>query len=108
MHSSQPIAPGVASARGTLMIVNAMMLVLLLSGLAYYIVQANFLAAAQYDIQNAQEHLAQLRGEHQSVSAKLASKQRPDRIAEFAQEEGMVTVSDAEYVAIQEPNVAGR
>lgn len=89
-------------------VMNAALVIAALGLLAYYVVQANMLAAFQYDIAAMEEQLIELRETHHAVSADVAGQEHSERISEFARSAGMVLASDASYVSIPESPLAGR
>lgn len=91
-----------------LILVNSSLIVAAAGLLAYYIVQANALSALSYDLGQQSRELAQLRDQQHAIGARIAEQEHPDRIAEFARSAGMVVASDAQFVSINEPPLAGR
>lgn len=108
MRTNRPLAPAAASPRTGVLVTNSILLVAALALLAYYVVQANALAAFQYDIGAYGDQIASLREVHHSLGTKIADQEHPDRIAAFARSAGMVLASDASYVSIPESPLAGR
>ena len=87
---------------------NIILLIVALAALAYYVVQANMVAAMQYDITALGDEMIEVREKHHVIGAAIADQEHPDRIAEFARSVGMVLASDALFVSIPEPPLAGR
>ena len=90
------------------LVTNILLLVAALALLAYYVVQANTLAAMQYDIVASGDDIADLREQHHSIGAKVADLEHSDAIAAYALSAGMVVASDASYVSIPDSPLAGR
>lgn len=87
---------------------NITLMIAAVSLMAYYVVQANALAAFQYDIGANESGIMELREQHHIVSAEVAELEHSDRIAGFADSAGMVLAADAAYVSIPESPVARR
>lgn len=105
---TSPASAGVASVNMTVLFLNVLLAIAALTLLAYYVVQANTLAAFQYDISAHEESIIGLREVHHAISADVAEGEHLDRIAEYARSAGMVLASDASYVSIPESPLAGR
>lgn len=95
-----PLNRPLALTNGVLMIAVAMLV-------AYYVVQANLLAALQYDVGASSGNLASLREQSHGLGARVAQAEQPDRLVAYALSHGMILASDASYVASQ-PGLAGR
>ena len=108
MRQALPRGGGVGVVNYRVLSLNILLAVAALGLLAYYVVQANTLAAFQYDLGAFGEEVMTLREEHHALGAQVADQEHPDRIAAFARSAGMVLASDASYVSIPESPLAGR
>lgn len=108
MRTNQPSTMAVVEAHNGVLAMNIILIVAALALLTYYVVHANTLAAFQYDISASSDTIMTLREAHHSLGAQVADQEHSDRIAAFARSAGMILASDASYVSIPDPPLAGR
>lgn len=108
MRPEEPPALAAVGVSTRMLGLNIVLLFVAFAALAYYVVQANMVAAMQYDITALGDEIIEVREKHHAIGAAIADQEHPDRIAEFARSAGMVLASDARFVSIPEPPLAGR